>query len=167
MLTTFDYSTNLCLKYQLKVRGLSGKGMQISPSIDDPDRGCKVACQDKFIAHRFYLVNGEHGYFPFGTRCSFKSEENRFCVNGKCLKFGSDDTPLNGSFQNSFNLRNKRSISIRNRRHYTNFLPYYYNETVNSEYLNRLITNINLRNDGKKDIAAHHIDFNDPVFVYN
>lgn len=57
--------------------------MQISPSIIDPDRGCKVACQDEYIYHRFYLVNGDHGYFPFGTKCS--KTDNRYCVNGKCL----------------------------------------------------------------------------------
>lgn len=57
--------------------------MQISPSIIDPDRGCKVACQDEYIYHRFYLVNGDQGYFPFGTKCS--KTDNRYCVNGKCL----------------------------------------------------------------------------------
>jgi len=78
-----SYSTDLCSKYKLKVRGLSGNGMQIAPSIEDPDRSCKVACQDELIVHRFYLVNGEQGYFPFGTKCS--KNENRYCVNGKCL----------------------------------------------------------------------------------
>lgn len=57
--------------------------MQILPSADDPDRGCKVACQDERLRHRFYLVNGDRGYFPFGTKCS--QSDNRYCVNGKCL----------------------------------------------------------------------------------
>lgn len=57
--------------------------MQISASIEDPDRSCKVACQDVFLRHRFYLVNGEQGYFPFGTKCS--RNKSRYCVNGKCL----------------------------------------------------------------------------------
>ncbi len=78
-----EYADKLCFKYQTKVRGLSGNGMQILPSVKDPDRGCKVACQDEFLRHRFYFVNGEQGFFPFGTKCS--TSENRYCVNGKCL----------------------------------------------------------------------------------
>lgn len=81
--TTMEFADKLCYKYQLKVRGLSGNGMQILPSIKDPDRGCKVACQDESLRHRFYFVNGEQGFFPFGTKCS--SSDNRYCVNGKCL----------------------------------------------------------------------------------
>lgn len=57
--------------------------MQIQPSIQDPDRSCRVACQDEYLLHRFYLVNGDYGLFPFGTKCSPK--EKRYCVNGKCL----------------------------------------------------------------------------------
>lgn len=67
--------------------------MQISPSTNDPDRGCKVACQDEFIAYRFYLVSGEQGYFPFGTKCS-RADDNRYCVNGKCLEFDENNIPL-------------------------------------------------------------------------
>lgn len=86
VVSTFEYSTKICSKYQLKVRGLSGKGMQISPSIEDPDRACRIACQDQYLNHRFYLVNGEQGLFPFGTKCSFKNgNDKRYCVNGKCL----------------------------------------------------------------------------------
>ena len=36
--TTFAYASNLCFQYQHKVRGLSGKGIQISPISGDPDR---------------------------------------------------------------------------------------------------------------------------------
>lgn len=91
--TTREFATKLCKKYQSKVRGLSGNGMQISPSTNDPDRGCKVACQDAYIAYRFYLVNGEQGYFPFGTKCS-RMDENRYCVNGKCLEFDENNIPF-------------------------------------------------------------------------
>lgn len=83
MQTTFEYGTKLCSKYRSKVRGLSGTGTQIAASASDPDRSCRVACQDGFINHRFYLVNGEQGFFPFGTKCS--GTENRYCVSGKCL----------------------------------------------------------------------------------
>lgn len=83
--STYDYATKLCYKYQQKVRGLSGIGMQISASVEDPDRSCKIACQDNYIKHRFYLVNGEQGFLPFGTKCSNQVNDKRYCVNGKCL----------------------------------------------------------------------------------
>lgn len=67
--------------------------MQISPSTSDPDRGCKVACQDESIVYRFYLVSGEQGYFPFGTKCS-RADDNRYCVNGKCLEFDENNIPF-------------------------------------------------------------------------
>jgi hypothetical protein len=168
-MTTFDYSSNICMKYQMKVRGLSGNGMQIMPSIDDPDRSCRVACQDKFIAHRFYLVNGEQGFFPFGINCSFKSgEDNRYCVNGRCLKFGADDTPVSGVFYNNFNVgRSKRSLA-RSRRHFTYFPIQNYTEHVSKEYLNRLVKSVDLKADrfrtfNEIDADAEHIDLNRPI----
>lgn len=156
------------MKYQMKVRGLSGKGMQISPSVEDPDRGCRVACQDKFIPHRFYLVNGDHGFYPYGTKCSFKTDEKRFCVNGKCLKFGVDDTPVSGSFNNIFNIRSKRSAASRNRRHYTNYAPMNFSELVSQEYLERLLSRIDFhREHGKNYVEGDQIDLNNPIFVYS
>lgn len=158
------------MRYQIKVRGLSGKGMQISPSIDNPDRSCRVACQDKFIPHRFYLVNGDHGYYPYGTKCSFKGDEKRFCVNGKCLKFGADDTPVYDSFNGNSNVRIKRSldggIPVRSRRHYTKFMPVIRNETVNQDYLNRLVSRIKFNESRDNEVHENHIDMNSPIFVY-
>lgn len=53
---------------------------------EDPDRPCRVACQDDEVNHRFYMVNGEDGWFPFGTDCSRGVPEKRaYCVSGKCL----------------------------------------------------------------------------------
>lgn len=155
------------MKYQLKVRGLSGKGMQISPSVEDPDRSCRVACQDKFIPHRFYLVNGELGFYPYGTKCSFKNDDKRYCVNGKCLKFGADDTPVNGNLHNSFNFRSRRSVANRSRRHYTNYASANFNESVSQEYLNRLVSKIDFRAERDKDVVGDQIDLNNPVFVYS
>lgn len=109
--TTQEFATSLCRKYQKKVRGLSGNGMQIAPSTIDPDRGCKVACQDEFLSHRFYLVNGEHGFFPFGTKCSRSAgNENRYCVNGKCLQFDKQNIPLVESHISLALYRSRRSI---------------------------------------------------------
>lgn len=162
------------MKYSMKVRGLSGRGMQISPSIEDPDRGCRVGCQDKVINYRFYLVNGEHGFFPFGTKCSFKShDDRRYCVNGKCLKFGADDTPMNGQLYNNFNMRSKRSLLTsssrhRNRRHYLSFQQINMTEVINSDYLNKLISNIDFRTEhDDQDIMNEHIDLNNPIYVYS
>lgn len=90
------------------MRGLSGHGMQIAPSTIDPDRGCKIACQDEYLQHRVYLVNGEQGYFPFGTKCS-RATDNRYCVNGNCLEFGIDNVPLIESHINLALYRSKRT----------------------------------------------------------
>lgn len=52
----------------------------------DPDRACRIACQDESVLHRFYLVNGEDGWFPFGTDCTKGDTTKRaFCIRGKCL----------------------------------------------------------------------------------
>lgn len=68
------------------MRRLSGLGMQISAAVEDPDRPCRVACQDENVSHRFYLVNGEDGWFPFGTDCTRgNSDKKAYCISGKCL----------------------------------------------------------------------------------
>lgn len=60
--------------------------MRVVFSLEDPDRSCKVACQDEKISHRFYLVNGEGGWFPFGTECNRDtSDKKAYCISGKCL----------------------------------------------------------------------------------
>ncbi|XP_065167157.1 LOW QUALITY PROTEIN: A disintegrin and metalloproteinase with thrombospondin motifs adt-1-like [Atheta coriaria] len=112
MKTPFQHASVVCSKYKERVRRLSGLGMQISPALEDPDRPCRVACQDESIAHRFYLVNGEEGWFPFGTDCSRGlADKKAYCISGKCLEFGNDDTPES---QSEFTLpllsRNKRSL---------------------------------------------------------
>ncbi|XP_065338554.1 A disintegrin and metalloproteinase with thrombospondin motifs adt-2-like isoform X2 [Cloeon dipterum] len=92
--TPFEHASAVCSRYKERVRRLSGIGMQISPSIEDPDRPCRVACQDEAVPHRFYLVNGEEGWFPFGTDCGRGVRSRQaYCVSGKCLEFGSDLTP--------------------------------------------------------------------------
>jgi len=50
------------------------------------DRPCRLACQDQTVQHRFYIVNGEVGWFPFGTDCTRGDPDRRaFCLSGKCL----------------------------------------------------------------------------------
>lgn len=55
-------------------------------SAEDMDRSCRLACQDQTVQHRFYIVNGEVGWFPFGTDCARGDPDRRaFCLSGKCL----------------------------------------------------------------------------------
>ncbi|XP_058833011.1 A disintegrin and metalloproteinase with thrombospondin motifs adt-2 isoform X2 [Topomyia yanbarensis] len=161
VLTTYEFATSLCKRYQQKVHGLSGLGMQIASSIEDPDRSCRVACQDGFIRHRFYLVNGEQGHFPFGARCNH-DELNRYCVNGKCLQFGEDDTPVNESYNSLAHLRAKRSTR-RFRRHFDFFSPINITERISQDYLENLIANINFMSNGG-DILEDSIDFKNPIY---
>lgn len=38
------------------------------------------------MPHRFYLVNGEDGWYPFGTDCSHGDPTRKaFCISGRCL----------------------------------------------------------------------------------
>ncbi|XP_038120942.1 A disintegrin and metalloproteinase with thrombospondin motifs adt-1, partial [Culex quinquefasciatus] len=161
MQSTYEYATRLCKRYQQKVRGLSGTGMQIAASVEDPDRSCRVACQDGFIRHRFYLVNGEQGHFPFGTRCNL-DEPNRFCVNGKCLRFGEDDTPVNELYNSLAHLRAKRSLS-RVRRHFEFYSPINITERINQEYLDNLIAHIDFEKT-TGDVYEDSIDFRTPIY---
>ncbi|XP_055536789.1 A disintegrin and metalloproteinase with thrombospondin motifs adt-1 [Wyeomyia smithii] len=158
--TTFEFATELCKRFQQKVQGLSGLGMQIASSIEDPDRSCRVACQDAFLQHRFYLVNGEQGHFPFGTRCNH-NELNRYCVNGQCLRFGEDDTPVNESYNSLPHLRIKRHVR-RKKRHFDFFSPINITERVSQKFLDTLIENIDFTNI-KGDILEDSIDFTNPV----
>ncbi|XP_065207544.1 A disintegrin and metalloproteinase with thrombospondin motifs adt-1-like [Planococcus citri] len=93
--TVLEHATTVCNKFSQRVRRLSGLGMQLAATTDDPHRPCRLACQDDSVNHRFYLVNGEEGWFPFGTDCTRgDSSRKAFCVNGKCLEFGSENTPI-------------------------------------------------------------------------
>ncbi|SPP72825.1 blast:A disintegrin and metalloproteinase with thrombospondin motifs 16 [Drosophila guanche] len=112
--TAAEYAEQTCASYRLKVRGLSGRGAQISASLEEPDRSCRVGCQDEFIKYRYYLVNGKNGHFPLGTRCSQAGQ--RFCVYGKCVEFGEDQLPLQKSHISLALLRNRRQVEDSPRR---------------------------------------------------
>lgn len=139
------------------MRGLSGNGMQIAPSSIDPDRGCKVACQDEYLTHRFYLVNGDQGYFPFGTKCSRDtSNDNRYCVNGKCLQFDQRNIPLVESHISLALYRSRRSSTAngalpfvtdpqnagRSKRNFLFFEPVNITERLSKEMLQNIISNL-------------------------
>ncbi|XP_043226943.1 A disintegrin and metalloproteinase with thrombospondin motifs adt-1-like [Amphibalanus amphitrite] len=98
--TPFEYATAVCQRYRkkLSLSQLSGIGLQLSASADDPDRPCTVTCQDRDASLRFYRVRGREGWFPSGMDCS-RGEEGRtaFCLSGKCVDFAADGTPLHDS----------------------------------------------------------------------
>ncbi|KAK9696181.1 Reprolysin family propeptide [Popillia japonica] len=156
----FQHASLVCTKYREKVRRLSGLGMQISPAVEDPDRPCRVACQDETIPHRFYLVNGEDGWFPFGTDCS-KGTANKkaYCISGKCLEFGTDDTPLS---QTEFTLpllsRNKRSLHNNSTR---------ITATLHQQELDEIINRLNATISGQPSIGSQdfNIDLSNPIHV--
>lgn len=140
--------------------------MQIAPSPIDPDRGCKVACQDEYLTHRFYLVNGDQGFFPFGTKCSRDSlNNNRYCVNGKCLQFDQRNIPLVESHISLALYRSRRSLAAhqittttndvdvndkdnddqingRSKRNYLFFEPVNITERISKELLQNIVKNL-------------------------
>ena len=79
LITPFQFASQTCDNF--KISKLSGIGMQLSSTTADPDRACKVACQDRDFSYRFYMVSGEKGWFPYGTDCSRGiGRKDSFCV---------------------------------------------------------------------------------------
>lgn len=146
------------------MRGLSGNGMQIAPSTVDPDRSCKVACQDEYLRHRFYLVNGEQGYFPFGSKCS-RTNDNRYCVNGKCLEFGSNNMPLVESYISLALYRSKRDLNDfevstkqllqRKKRNFLYYEPVNITEKISPELLQSIIDSLEFSTVASSGTISH------------
>lgn len=161
--TTTEYASKLCSRYMMKVRGLSGKGMQISPTVEDPDRSCKISCQDARITHRYYLVNGEQGHFPFGTRCS--KSDGRYCIRGRCLEFGIDDMPV---VESQLNV-NRNLLVPRRRRKRRSFLYYpvvNITEVVDQRLLNDLLADFHLHiRRGGPTFPDGIIDMTSPIYI--
>ncbi|XP_074000179.1 A disintegrin and metalloproteinase with thrombospondin motifs adt-2-like isoform X1 [Rhodnius prolixus] len=107
-----ERATALCSRYSERVRRLSGLGMQLSATIEDPDRACRVACQDGAVFNRFYLVNGEEGWLPYGADCARGQPSTKHCVSGRCVEFGSDDTPVHDLVASlpNFHIRQSRDV---------------------------------------------------------
>ncbi|XP_025201614.1 A disintegrin and metalloproteinase with thrombospondin motifs adt-1-like [Melanaphis sacchari] len=155
-----DYATSICTKYGQKVQRLSGLGMQLSSVPEDKDRPCRLACQDQTVQHRFYIVNGEVGWFPFGTDCARGDPDRQaFCLSGKCLDFGPDNMPLSVdeiTSHNNFSSNNriKRSLS-----------------TQDSDYTVQQIIQsfFDMNREKRKPIIDHEIislDFENPVEIH-
>ncbi|XP_054738435.1 uncharacterized protein LOC129244685 isoform X1 [Anastrepha obliqua] len=178
LLTATEHAENTCGRYKLKVRGLSGYGTQIAASVDEPDRSCRVGCQDEFIKYRFYLVNGRYGHFPLGTKCS--NIEERYCVNGKCLEFGSNNIPLQQSHISLALFRSRRSLpaqqtvldeqtaesSARQRRSYLYFDPVNITETITQDFINNIVRSIidfEQEHVEEELLMRDHIEFSNPI----
>ncbi|KAJ9585414.1 hypothetical protein L9F63_002797, partial [Diploptera punctata] len=161
--TPFEHATTVCSKYRERVRRLSGFGMQISPVAQDPDRPCRVACQDDEVNHRFYLVNGEDGWFPFGTDCTRGAPDKKaYCVSGKCLEFGSDDTPLHESEYTLPLLgRLKRSLEYNS----TTRIKTVLDQTMLSQFISTLNTTGKPTEQQSTPKEQFSIDLNNPVHV--
>ncbi|CAI6344681.1 unnamed protein product [Macrosiphum euphorbiae] len=156
-----DYATSICTKYGQKVQRLSGLGMQLSSVPDDMDRPCRLACQDQTVQHRFYIVNGEVGWFPFGTDCARGDPDRRaFCLSGKCLDFGQDNMPLSVeevTSHNNFSSNNriKRSLSVQDSDYTVDqIIQYFFN--INREKRKPII-----------DRDTISLDFDNPIEIHN
>ncbi|EFA06592.2 A disintegrin and metalloproteinase with thrombospondin motifs adt-1 isoform X2 [Tribolium castaneum] len=155
----FQHASMICNKYKDRVGRLSGIGMQIPPAVEDPDRPCRVACQDENISHRYYLVNGEEGWFPFGTDCSRSGAEKKaYCISGKCLEFGSDKTPLSESeFTLPLLSRSRRSLELNSTRVMAK---------LNQRQLEQIIKELNRTLSGNvKSDYRFDIDLSNPIHV--
>ncbi|KPJ04103.1 A disintegrin and metalloproteinase with thrombospondin motifs 18 [Papilio xuthus] len=163
----YQYATMVCSKYKERVRRLSGLGMQISPVLEDPDRPCRVACQDERVAHRFYLVNGQEGWFPLGTSCGKRNSS--YCVSGKCLEFGADDTPLSESVF-TLPLLPRGQTSRHRRALHRNRLTVKAN--LDQLHLQDIITSLNFTGKTDQHVIYYdtipdniELDFNNPIHI--
>ncbi|XP_052873541.1 A disintegrin and metalloproteinase with thrombospondin motifs adt-1 [Anopheles cruzii] len=152
-----EFATQLCKRYQKRVRGLSGNGMQIAATVANPDRSCRIACQDLFLSHRFYFVNGEQGLFPVGSRCNH-NQQNRYCVNGKCLLFGNDGMPVNDSVGSLPTNRIRRSATQSNK-----VFEYFVTKQINLAFMKALIVGISQTYTGDDTTMEDGINFGNPV----
>ncbi|XP_050674591.1 A disintegrin and metalloproteinase with thrombospondin motifs 16-like [Leptidea sinapis] len=179
-MSPYQYATMVCSKYKDRVRRLSGLGMQISPSVEEPDRPCRVACQDEHVSHRFYLVNGQEGWFPLGTACGKRNAS--YCVSGKCLEFGEDLTPLSESV---FTLPllpredngNSRHINVDVRQSSRHKRSLHRDRvtvkaSLDRQDLDEIIARLNLTNDINVHTAyveripdTIHLDFSNPIHI--
>ncbi|XP_034477195.1 A disintegrin and metalloproteinase with thrombospondin motifs 16 [Drosophila innubila] len=160
--TAAEYAEQTCARYKQKVRGLSGRGSQISASVEEPDRSCRVGCQDEFIKYRYYLVNGRNGHFPIGTRCS--QVDRRYCLYGKCLEFGADNILRQQSHISLALLRSKRDVQ-RQKRSYLYYDPVNITETITRDFLNKIVSSIIDFERQHLDFAADHIELSNPIHV--
>ncbi|XP_071514817.1 A disintegrin and metalloproteinase with thrombospondin motifs adt-1-like isoform X2 [Panulirus ornatus] len=187
--TPFEFASEVCARFKISVDQLSGVGMQLSSTKDDPDRSCTVACQDSTLNYRFYRVNGREGWFPFGTECSrgTKRHTRSYCLNGKCLDFSREGTPLRNTIYTEYERARsldlepierafpltmvspplRRWISWRRRRDVTSS-SHPISSTISDRLLLTLVDQVNhtlTTRGGMQDEPRSSIDFKNPLFV--
>jgi hypothetical protein len=76
LMTPFQYASQTCDNFQVlpsdtppslllpQIAKLSGIGMQLTSTTGDPDRACRVACQDSSISYRWPLIAAVHWRRP-------------------------------------------------------------------------------------------------------
>ncbi|GIY17528.1 a disintegrin and metalloproteinase with thrombospondin motifs 16 [Caerostris darwini] len=102
-----QYANEVCQRYRVKYPTvLSGKGRQLPPQPGNPHSACIVACQDRVWQDTHYQMDVyEDGKFPFGTDCSPDHRTKAYCLNGRCLQFNDDGTPLNSETTQMYDIR--------------------------------------------------------------
>lgn len=141
--------------------------MQLTNTAIDPDRACQVACQDREISYRFYMVSGEKGWFPYGTDCSRGiGSKDAYCVKGRCLEFGLDGTPLYVPLlgeENGLHYLFKRSLILNTTTRVAG--------SIDQEYLEQIVRDFNktLNSNGdkesKEELSQFDVNFDEPVDI--
>ena len=62
LITPFQFASQTCENF--RISKLSGIGMQLTSTSQDPDRACKVACQDRDYSYRYTRVPASYFYIP-------------------------------------------------------------------------------------------------------
>ncbi|VVC96184.1 unnamed protein product [Leptidea sinapis] len=135
---------------------------------------------NEHVSHRFYLVNGQEGWFPLGTACGKRNAS--YCVSGKCLEFGEDLTPLSESV---FTLPllpredngNSRHINVDVRQSSRHKRSLHRDRvtvkaSLDRQDLDEIIARLNLTNDINVHTAyveripdTIHLDFSNPIHI--
>lgn len=164
LITPFQYASQTCENF--RISKLSGIGMQLTNTAIDPDRACQVACQDRQISYRFYMVSGEKGWFPYGTDCSRGiGSKDAYCVKGRCLEFGLDGTPLYVPLlgeENGIHYLFKRSLILNTTTRIAGSIDQEYLEQIVRDFNNTL--NSNNQEENEK-LSNFDVNFDEPVDI--
>jgi len=164
LITPFQYASQTCENF--RISKLSGIGMQLTNTAIDPDRACQVACQDREISYRFYMVSGEKGWFPYGTDCSRGiGSRDAYCVKGRCLEFGLDGTPLYVPLLGEENVNHylfKRSLILNTTTRIAGSIDQEYLEQIVRDFNKTLNSN---NEDGNEELSNFDVNFDEPVDI--
>lgn len=77
------------------------------PAEDNLHASCVVSCADRVFSNAHYQMDSvTDGQFPLGTSCSLGllHASNAYCINGKCVQFDKEDTPMDDSKSAKYHL---------------------------------------------------------------